>query len=112
MPPPFPPRRLSDLADGSTPTGSAPLVFLSGATASWHTNKGTGGGFTENGALTDAATDPPASGAVSPSASGSLSSAAATVAGAAAITGRVASGRSEEHTSELQSLMRISYAVF
>src|SRR3546814_10541638 len=25
---------------------------------------------------------------------------------------RVASGRSEEHTSELQSLMRISYAVF
>src|SRR3546814_4529668 len=27
-------------------------------------------------------------------------------------TGRRASGRSEEHTSELQSLMRISYAVF
>src|SRR3546814_7095040 len=27
-------------------------------------------------------------------------------------TGRVAGGRSEEHTSELQSLMRISYAVF
>src|SRR3546814_6857310 len=26
--------------------------------------------------------------------------------------GRDASGRSEEHTSELQSLMRISYAVF
>src|SRR3546814_14983556 len=26
--------------------------------------------------------------------------------------GRVASDRSEEHTSELQSLMRISYAVF
>src|SRR3546814_7407110 len=26
--------------------------------------------------------------------------------------GRVASSRSEEHTSELQSLMRISYAVF
>src|SRR3546814_6779995 len=26
--------------------------------------------------------------------------------------GRLAAGRSEEHTSELQSLMRISYAVF
>src|SRR3546814_4514690 len=26
--------------------------------------------------------------------------------------GRTAAGRSEEHTSELQSLMRISYAVF
>lgn len=45
-------------SDGSTPTGSAPLVFLSGATASWHTNDGTGGGFTENGALTDADTYP------------------------------------------------------
>src|SRR3546814_1717347 len=37
-------------------------------------------------------------------------------AGAAGRTGRAAgcrrSGRSEEHTSELQSLMRISYAVF
>src|SRR3546814_17811034 len=55
-------------ADGSTPTGTAPLVFLSGATADWHTNKGAGGGFTENGALTDAATDPPASEAVAPSA--------------------------------------------
>src|SRR3546814_5725082 len=28
------------------------------------------------------------------------------------ITGRCAARRSEEHTSELQSLMRISYAVF
>src|SRR3546814_10566279 len=28
------------------------------------------------------------------------------------IASRAASGRSEEHTSELQSLMRISYAVF
>jgi len=44
--------------DGSRPTGAAPLVFLSGATADWHTNKGSGGGFTENGALTDAATSP------------------------------------------------------
>lgn len=45
-------------ADGSDPTGTAPLVYESGATASWHTNKGSGGGFTENGALTDAATSP------------------------------------------------------
>jgi hypothetical protein len=45
-------------ADGSRPTGTAPILFLSGATASWHTNKGTGGGMTENGALTDCATSP------------------------------------------------------
>src|SRR3546814_10492727 len=32
--------------------------------------------------------------------------------GGAAATCSVVSGRSEEHTSELQSLMRISYAVF
>lgn len=46
------------LADGSGPTGSAPLVFLSGETANWHTNKGAGGGFTENGTLTTASTSP------------------------------------------------------
>lgn len=45
-------------ADGSLPTGSAPDIFLSGDTATWHTNDGTGGGFTENGALTDAITEP------------------------------------------------------
>lgn len=44
--------------DGSVPTGTVPLVFQSGATVFWHTNKGSGGGFTENGALTDAATSP------------------------------------------------------
>lgn len=39
--------RPTDLGDdGSAPTGSAPLVFLSGALETWHTNKGTGGGFT------------------------------------------------------------------
>src|SRR3546814_5192507 len=32
--------------------------------------------------------------------------------GESCITGEAALGRSEEHTSELQSLMRISYAVF
>ena len=46
-------------SDGSSPTGTSPIIFFSGPTASWHTNKGTGGGFTENGALTDATTDPP-----------------------------------------------------
>jgi len=45
-------------ADGSTPTGSAPAVFLSGAVASWHTNKGAGGGFTLTGALAAGATNP------------------------------------------------------
>lgn len=38
---------------GHTPTGDRPDIFLSGDTAAWHTNKGSGGGFTENGALTD-----------------------------------------------------------
>ena len=45
-------------SDGSTPTGTAALIFLSGDTSTWHTNDGTGGGFTENGALTDASTSP------------------------------------------------------
>lgn len=42
-------------ADGSSPTGSAPAIFLAGATSTWQTNLGTGGGFTENGALADGA---------------------------------------------------------
>lgn len=45
-------------ATGATPTGTQPLVFFSGPTVSWHENKGSGGGMTENGALTDAATSP------------------------------------------------------
>lgn len=44
--------------NGNYPTGSAPLIFLSGATSSWHTNKGTGGGFTVTGALTESTTSP------------------------------------------------------
>jgi hypothetical protein len=40
-------------ADGSLPTGNVPNLFLNGPTATWATNLGTGGGFTENGALTD-----------------------------------------------------------
>jgi len=39
--------------DGSAPTGSAPEIFVSGPTATWHTNDGSGNGFVENGALTD-----------------------------------------------------------
>lgn len=44
-------------SDGSSP-GVVPLVFLSGDVATWHTNKGDGGGFTESGALTDGGTYP------------------------------------------------------
>ena len=45
-------------SDGSTPTGTAPIRFFSGATASWATNKGTGGSVTFNGSLATAATSP------------------------------------------------------
>jgi hypothetical protein len=46
-------------SDGSTPTGSAPFLFLKGTTASWHTNKGTGGGLGLTGTLTDSSSNPP-----------------------------------------------------
>lgn len=45
-------------SDGSIPTGGSPIQYFSGATVDWHTNKGTGGGFTENGTLTTASTSP------------------------------------------------------
>ncbi len=45
-------------ATGGTPTGSDPIAYFSRETVNWHTNKGTGGGFTEIGALTDAASSP------------------------------------------------------
>lgn len=46
-------------ASGATPTGTSPIVFLKGTVAGgFATNKGTGGGFTTNGTLTDAATSP------------------------------------------------------
>jgi hypothetical protein len=44
--------------DGRKPTGTAPILFLSGEAENWHTNKGSGGGFTESGALTTASTSP------------------------------------------------------
>jgi hypothetical protein len=45
-------------SNGSLPSGSQPAIFLSGPTASWHTNKGTAGGFTEAGEITTAASSP------------------------------------------------------
>ena len=39
-------------SDGSAPTGTAPIIFLNNPLATWHTNLGSGGGFTESGALT------------------------------------------------------------
>lgn len=45
---------------GATPTGTSPTVFLSGAAASWNTNKGTGGGFTVTaGSIAAASSNPP-----------------------------------------------------
>lgn len=44
--------------DGSTPTGSAPQIYLSGAVGSWHTNKGTAGGFSLTGTLSTAPSAP------------------------------------------------------
>lgn len=45
-------------SDGSLPTGTKPLIFLKGHTVIWHVNRGSGGGFTETGALTPAASSP------------------------------------------------------
>lgn len=45
-------------ADGSTPTGTAPLIYLNGDATSFQTNAGTGGDFTVTGALEDCATSP------------------------------------------------------
>tara|TARA_Y100000310_G_scaffold87397_1_gene84226 strand:- start:184 stop:939 length:756 start_codon:yes stop_codon:yes gene_type:complete len=44
--------------DGSLPSGGQPHIYLTGDTATWHINAGSGGGFTETGALTDAASSP------------------------------------------------------
>ncbi|MBK8174348.1 MAG: hypothetical protein IPK66_03430 [Rhodospirillales bacterium] len=48
-------------ADGSLPTGTAPLLFLSGPLSGWPANKGTGGGFISNGTLSNGASPPGAS---------------------------------------------------
>lgn len=46
-------------ANGENPTGTSPIMFFSGDASTWHTNKGTGGGFTKNGSIVNSATDPP-----------------------------------------------------
>lgn len=45
-------------ATGNIPTGTAPYVYLSGSTGSWHTNNGTGGGGTMTGTLSTAPSAP------------------------------------------------------
>eukprot|EP00873_Tetraselmis_striata_P009282 jgi/Tetstr1/429546/TSEL_019450.t1 len=47
-------------ADGSTPTGTQPLVYMSGAAANWNAGKnfGSWSDFTVTGALTDCASSP------------------------------------------------------
>ncbi len=51
-------RPISLGADGSTPTGTAPLVYLKSAGASYATNSGTGGNFTAHGTFSDASSSP------------------------------------------------------
>lgn len=43
---------------GAVPLGFVPMVFLSGDADEFPINRGTGGGMTENGALTNAGTAP------------------------------------------------------
>ncbi len=45
-------------ADGSTPTGTQPGLYLGNAAATFQTNLGSGGNFTVVGSLTDASTSP------------------------------------------------------
>lgn len=44
--------------DCSEPTGSQSIICFTNPTATWNISVGSGGGFTENGALTDAADSP------------------------------------------------------
>ncbi len=45
-------------SDGSNPFSATPELFMSGPTATWHINKGDGGGFTENGEIITAPSSP------------------------------------------------------
>jgi hypothetical protein len=45
-------------ADGSAPTGTQPVIYLANPLATWQDNLGTGGNFTENGALSASSTGP------------------------------------------------------
>jgi hypothetical protein len=48
-------------ANGSTPFGTQPAIYLGNPLATWHTNLGAGGGFNvTGGALTAASTSPSA----------------------------------------------------
>jgi hypothetical protein len=46
-------------ADGSTPTGTAPIIYQHGTVSGWETNDGSGGGFTLGGTLAAAGDNPP-----------------------------------------------------
>lgn len=46
-------------ADGSTPTGTAPVLYLRNEVPAFETNVGGGGGMTENGTLVDGGADKP-----------------------------------------------------
>lgn len=46
-------------ADGSTPTGTQPLIYLHNQVPNFQTNLGSGGNFTQNGTLTDGGVDVP-----------------------------------------------------
>jgi hypothetical protein len=45
-------------ADGSTPTGTAPIIYLKNASGTFQNNLGTGGNFSVTGTLTDCADEP------------------------------------------------------
>ena len=45
-------------SDGSTPTGTSPIVYLNGDSTNFETNQGTGGNFSVTGSLTDCSTSP------------------------------------------------------
>lgn len=45
-------------SDGSTPTGTAPIIYQPNAFGTFEQNEGTGGDFTVTGAFTDCATSP------------------------------------------------------
>ena len=46
-------------SSGQLPTGSAPMIYLSGPTVNWHLNASGRGTFVESGALTTASSVPP-----------------------------------------------------
>lgn len=49
-------------ADGSTPTGSQPILYLNGSASSFQTNKGSGGSYITTGSLTNSISTPATAG--------------------------------------------------